>query len=261
MPHHTYSPIRTLAILLLLVFLPVVSSINVPPPLPEHEWVGKSHYNYTALHDHFAEVLVCLYIPVGVFGFYYWFIYLLVIAFSMIDAVPKRGEEPDKEIMGTIRRILSVIYSIFSLYQNVHTIRYCSHMTGFNAVNGPIIIILIGSCISAAGGILMLMVGWICGPGCAALASLLYFKAWSLHLIAGVVYFNSVVTSADMPTVVDQWDSVRLGAFFVALVPFIVVLIVSVGLCMTKKPKYWDTSFWGRLLEILGGIFFAEVGG
>jgi len=61
MLYHNYSLIRTLVvtILLLLAVLPVASSINVPPPLPEHEWVGKSHFNYTELHDHFAEVL-CL---------------------------------------------------------------------------------------------------------------------------------------------------------------------------------------------------------
>jgi hypothetical protein len=73
-------------IILLLAVLPVASSISVLPPLPENEWVGKSHFNYTELHAHFAEVLVCLYIPVGVFGFYYWFILVLITIFSTCSA-------------------------------------------------------------------------------------------------------------------------------------------------------------------------------
>ncbi|KAI5808218.1 hypothetical protein DFH27DRAFT_638855 [Peziza echinospora] len=51
-----------------------------PPPLPIDKWVNNSSLNYTALHAQYHEVIVCLTIPVGVFGFYYW---LLVVLQSM----------------------------------------------------------------------------------------------------------------------------------------------------------------------------------
>ncbi|KAF8249166.1 hypothetical protein K440DRAFT_641520 [Wilcoxina mikolae CBS 423.85] len=202
MPLRAYSPIRTLvvAIFLLLAVLPVASSIKVPPPLPEHEWAGKSSYNYTELHAHFAEVLVCLYIPVGVFGFYYWFVFVLIIIFSLSNAASSMEDEERPSIISTIMGILTTTYSIFGLYQNVQTVRYCSHLTGFGAVHGVIIVTLIGSCLSAAGGILM---------------------------VARIVYpYTGVVACVFIH---KQWDKVRLGAMVVALIPWGLIELLSIG--------------------------------
>ncbi|KAF8535130.1 hypothetical protein BDD12DRAFT_893960 [Trichophaea hybrida] len=142
-PQRIFSSIRTLAVMLLLLStLPMASSINVPPPLPEHEWVGKSKYNYTELHAHFADALVCLYVPVGVFGFYYWFIYVLIICYSLFDSDDKR-DEMSPTFIKIIPGILTTIYSIFSLYQNIQTINDCSHITRYGAVRGVIILTLV----------------------------------------------------------------------------------------------------------------------
>ncbi|KAF8248596.1 hypothetical protein K440DRAFT_679036 [Wilcoxina mikolae CBS 423.85] len=256
--HHIASSIRTLAaMLLLLAAIPTATSTNVPPPLPEHEWVGKSSYNYTALHAHYAEVLVCLYIPVGVFGFYYWFVYVLIILYSLFNAISTvdKNEEPDEaqrttnekqdpsdiqntidknqecvltlgtnrkkkyHILGIFVGILAVIWSIFGLYQNIQTVRDCSHMTGFGAIRGVIYLTLVGSGFSAAGGILMVFQSLINQK---KVAAVLYGVSLLFHWIAGPVYFVRVVISAGVTRIIEQWDKVRVGAMIVALLPFIV---------------------------------------
>ncbi|KAF8535480.1 hypothetical protein BDD12DRAFT_808543 [Trichophaea hybrida] len=227
--HHIVSSIRTLAVmLLLLAAIPMATSTNVPPPLPEHEWVGKSSYNYTELHAHYAEVLVCLYIPVGVFGFYYWFVYVLIILYSLLNAI--YTDDKEFNIQRTLVGILAVIWSIFGLYQNIQTVRNCSHITGFGAIRGVIYLTLVGSGLSAAGGILMVFHSLI---NMQMVAAVLYGVSLIFHWVAGPVYFAQVVKSTGVIGTTKQWDKVRLGAMVVALLPFIVVeLAWLMTMCM-----------------------------
>jgi len=75
--------------LFLLAVLPVTSGTiytDEPPPLPRKEWVGKTKLNYNALHDDYADVLVCLYVPVGVLGLYIWLASVLMALSSIYQA-------------------------------------------------------------------------------------------------------------------------------------------------------------------------------
>lgn len=88
--HRSHSSVRTLtAMLFLLAVLPVTSGTiytDEPPPLPRKEWVGKTKLNYNALHDDYADVLVCLYVPVGVLGLYIWLASVLMALSSIYQA-------------------------------------------------------------------------------------------------------------------------------------------------------------------------------
>ena len=78
----------------------------------------------------------------------------------------------------------------------MQTVRNCSHITGFDAVHGVIILALIGSCLSAAGGIVM--VAQILDPTnlrVVVSACTLYAMSLLLHWVSRLVYFASVVKS------------------------------------------------------------------
>ncbi|KAI5794401.1 hypothetical protein DFH27DRAFT_526824 [Peziza echinospora] len=71
------------------------SEHDIPPPLPEHRWVGKSVLNYTVLHEHFVEVLVCTTIPVGALGFYFWLVLIVVDLISILKIAFARDKADD----------------------------------------------------------------------------------------------------------------------------------------------------------------------
>jgi hypothetical protein len=154
---------------------------------------------------------------VGVFGFYYWFILVLITIYSTCstgitakEMNNENYEEDPKSIISTIRGILATIYSILSLCQNVQTVRNCSHITRFDAVHGVIILTLIGPCLSAAGGIFM--VAQILDPTnlrVVVSACTLYAMWLLLHWVAKLGYFASVVKSTGVAKVTVEWDSVR----------------------------------------------------
>ncbi|KAF8249165.1 hypothetical protein K440DRAFT_641519 [Wilcoxina mikolae CBS 423.85] len=224
--HHTFSSTRTLAVMLwLLSVLPMASSINVPPPLPAR----------------YAEVLVCLFIPMGVFGFYAWFASVCMVLLSIFDALKMDEEErPSRKrrrILGVLIGVLTSIVSVFGIYQNARTVQECSNHNEFGAICGVVILSLIGSGFSALGGILVVFekihAGW--GGGKVAIPLFVIFLV--LQYLSGPVYLGSVVISAHIPNIPSQWDKVKVGALYVALLPYAVVEVVA--LAAGSKGGLW----------------------
>jgi len=227
-PLSQHSPAPSLAeALFLLAATPVTSrTVDIPPPLPEHEWVGKPHLNYTQLHQEFVDVLICLYIPVGVLGLYMWLSSVLMVVSSLYQAIRNKEKQGNASICGNIFGILTSIASIFVLYQNAQTVHDCSQATRFDAVRWATFLALIGSGFSVAGGILIIIAAYSTSVYVANIAVVLFSVALGLQYVSGPVYFGSVVISAGISQVSAQWDRVNQGAITVALLPGAVFQVV-----------------------------------
>ncbi|KAA8897734.1 hypothetical protein FN846DRAFT_1023657 [Sphaerosporella brunnea] len=183
---------------------------------------GSVNPNSTILHAKFVDVLVCIYIPVGVLGFYMWFTTLLMLIYSIVGAGKADDKEPSgkwwKNGLGIAWALLTATISVFELYQNGKNVQECSHVKGFHAIHGATHLYLVGAGFSASGGVLMALrgilvvrFGWVSRP-MALTAAFLFGLAFLLQYIAGSVYFFCVIAAAHVWHLKEQFDNVKLGA-------------------------------------------------
>ncbi|KAI5804850.1 hypothetical protein DFH27DRAFT_645201 [Peziza echinospora] len=153
--------VTQLALCFLLFPAPTFGAFNrsahkIPPPLPEYKWVGKTSLNYTTLHDEFVDVLICLKVPIGTFGVYYWFAVVLMDSSAMMRANVRKNREITGKghFMMFILELFSVLINIAYASQNIITFIDCQGARGINVIDGITISLAIGSILSAFGGIL-----------------------------------------------------------------------------------------------------------
>ncbi|KAF8424210.1 hypothetical protein EV426DRAFT_717190 [Tirmania nivea] len=241
------------AVLLILISIPKLANAqgdnptrNIPLPLPESEWAGKSNLNYTELYYKYSEVLTCLYIPVGVLGYFWWFSTSLmnvvcVIKCMVIVLQEKRltkNREQSTPLSYLACGIFTVGWSIYSIIAGFKSLNSCSDLSGFSAVHSYIIMNIFAGISSGIGGLLFTF-SW-CKPikGFLCSAALLHNIALHLQYVSGPVLFFSVTKSAGIfRKIINKPDLVRLGAILACILPSeIFVLPIAVGLLFTTGP-------------------------
>lgn len=218
----------------------------IPPPLPEREWRNKSNLNYNDLHDKYSEVLTCLYIPLGVLGYFWWFSTSLMNVICVIKCVAilrdKKRVEKNREKSTPLSFLLCGIFTLgwstYSIIAGFKTLNSCSHLSGFSAVRGYIIMNIAAGISSAIGGFLYLFtclesIKWFLGS-----AAVFHSIALHLQYLSGPVLFFSATKSAGiLGHIIKKPDLVRLGATLACILTSeIFVLPIAVGLFFTTGP-------------------------
>ncbi|KAI5808217.1 hypothetical protein DFH27DRAFT_545018 [Peziza echinospora] len=191
---------KLLAIVFLLFAVPTSAAFNrsehvIPPPLREDLWVGKSKLNYTTLHKNFSDVLICITIPVGVFGFYYWLITTLMDMASIISLL--KGKEAEKRLIARIGSVIIFIISIALIVQQVAQFMSCKDVPKFDVFKHTTIVTIFGSLFSALAGLLATFSAD--GP-----AIILFAVALVIKYLAAIVYFVKLTKSAGLQE--EMWD-------------------------------------------------------
>jgi len=222
------APNAILFILLLLAVSPVVSTnaTELPPALPESEWTSKSALNYTSLHDTLGQSLLCLDIPVGVFGFYLYTAQHLMIYLSMFLMIRERNS-------GRTAFLGSYVMCVFSLLlvvQQCKTLHSCSaywHDVGRWTIPG-----LVVSCLTQLASILSLLgtmnqtkEEYWNAPR--VLAMVCYSVAMNMNFIPGFIYPAAVMGAANIKYI--RWlDGVELNYTLAAAVPIPALVLILV---------------------------------
>ncbi|KAI5789784.1 hypothetical protein DFH27DRAFT_572106 [Peziza echinospora] len=258
---------RIITLILFTVFLILVAIIpkvvaddanpgNIPPPLPEHKWVGKTRLNYTALHHDFVETLVCSKVPVGVFGYYMWLISsltaaLLIRQFVTLQLMILATSNPlDESIVANpaaVKRpsiktilvgILSIAWSMLCLVLDGLTLSDCRGANGFSAIKVTTILAFIAAIFFLLGGLLAIVFAYTIFTHTKAkkdttnavmmapvVTTLLYFGIIFQATVGLHNFFAVAKTAGLLETVVRHPDSVSLVAVIVACIPAILTIL------------------------------------
>jgi hypothetical protein len=129
-------------------------SISIPASIPDLEWVGNSKLDYQKPHDDYAEALICYYIPVGVLGFYLWFVTFIVTILSILQRFKQRT--PTAIING----LFHIVFHSLQIYQNTLTVMTCPRV---GRIHVFAIIGLVAAGLAVAASFLMLWGASACG--------------------------------------------------------------------------------------------------
>ena len=241
--------VHWLLIFLLVSQMGVVSAAaltrTAPAPLPTEAWVGKSSVDYNEIHEKYAEVLVCIWIPLGSLGFCYWFSLLLVQFALLIKEfrdVRKKGVK--RTAWSRFQAWVTTIWSIFGLVLDIQTLRSCQEHPQFYVLSKVLYAFLAANIFSAISG--------------------LFAVAWSLTTTAGAndewmwMYTCSLCLSC--VAIGGQWVSALLGLLTVVKLqpPDSKVNIFIEPVSMSAKSL--PITFW-IVLSIVGvvvGLYIAR---
>ena len=195
---------------------------RLPPALPEPEWVGKTNVNYTQLHNEHGHLLLCMYIPVGVLGFYVWFLmipWLVFIAFRMSTASRSSAA-------GTAVSLVSLAYGVFILYWNCRTIRTC---TGPLLIRGTALGGIVSSIFAVLGGLTALFRHT--QDHFKKVAIGLMIAAVAVHVTVAPLYFMVVSRTLEAKL---RFDLVQVRASLVVYGPAFVICLVLTLVALYK---------------------------
>jgi len=248
---------------MLLIFL-LISQIGavpaaalnktVPAPLPTEAWVGKTSVDYNEKHEKYAEVLVCIWIPLGSLGFCYWFSLLLGAFALLIKEFPDvRKREVKRTAWSKFQAWVTTIWSIFGLVLDIQTLRSCQERPQFYVLSKVLYAFLAANIFTAIGG--------------------LFAVAWSLNTTTSAHTTADAYTTTDAEpmwlytwsfcfscvAVCGQWVSALLGLLTVVKLqpPESKVSIFIEPVSMSAKSL--PITFW-IVLSIIGivvGLYIA----
>jgi len=199
----------------------------------------------------FREVLQCVSVPAGVFGFYAWFC-LLLLPIGNIIVMMANDVEPWDMALKIAATVLTTLLATISMYQNITSLTRCEHVQEFSLVR-PLVLTLLASdiCALAAG---VTVAFWKVDGIFIRVTGTLYAAASG---IAGVGGWVSL-----LPPIVN-------GRAFLSLIPRPLTTLCSLGfLVATPSILAWFllTTKSGRLPEwvrflivypVISGVFGA----
>ena len=153
----------------LLAIVPQIGAVpfvtytkQIPGPLPTGAWVGKSSVDYNATHEKYAEVLVCIWIPLGTFGFCYWFSILFVNIGNLLKTYQEiRGMPQSKKrgLISILQACLTTSWSAYAFVQNLQTLRSCQGDPQFDVLRNVTYASLTSASLSITAGLLLVACG------------------------------------------------------------------------------------------------------
>ena len=232
---------RTTATLLLLPISGILGR-SLPPAISEDEWVGKTDVNYTRLHKEYGDTLVCMYIPVGVFGFYAW---LLVTVWLCVKI--GRISSMKNTIWNVTGTLVSAAYSSFILYGNMMTIGYCH---GSSVIRGTAAVGVVSGGFSLLGDLVRVVRKW------RKCAILILGYAIAFNLTIGPIYFGSVLGELGLEPV-ELVDLVRMWALIAVCIPVALIGIAFVCIICSSLKESCVGAIGALILGvIIVGVFF-----
>jgi len=218
---------------------------TVPPPLPTEAWVGKSSVDYNKKHEKYAEVLVCIWVPLGSLGFCYWFSLLLGAFALLIKEYPDVRENKVKRTSWSkFQAWVTTIWSIFGLVLDIQTLLSCQEHPQFYVISKGLYAFLAANIFTAIGG--------------------LFAVAWSLTTTAGAndewMWMYTCSFCLSCVAICGQWVSALLGLLTVVKLqpPDSKVNIFIEPVSMSAKSL--PITFW-IVLSIVGvvvGLYIAR---
>lgn len=255
-----------LAIILLLAVAQATdsNSTDLPPPLPQSQWLEKSTLNYTALHETLGEALLCLDIPVGVLGFYVYTVQHLMI-FLSIYLLSKEKTQSRASFLGSY---VMCVFSLLLLVQQCKTLRSCSaywHDVGRWSIPGLVVSCLcqLASVLSVYGTLVQSRDKYwnnfrICAMAC-------YLLALQNNVLPGFLYLVGIMAAVKVKYI--QWvDGVELDCTLAAVIPVpTLVLLLTIWYCIDgctnrKRLCHFDGIAFAALVYVVvlvwtGGAF------
>ena len=212
--------IYQLSVLVGLLLIPLAQgqgnddSRYIPPPLPERQWVGKTGVNYTELHNEWAPVLSCIFIPVGVLGSFYRFILICLNVGDVFKLAMKHDNKETQPLSLFMSGCLTLGYSIFTTIQAFKTRNKCEGEHNFSALRAATNMDIASGIFSAISGTLVVLAAFKGlkkeSLGLAMLCSLI---AIFILLIQGPTILFSVTRAAGITkTYFTKLDTVSAGA-------------------------------------------------
>ncbi|KAI5795999.1 hypothetical protein FPQ18DRAFT_423310 [Pyronema domesticum] len=195
-------------------------SVPVPDPLPRKSWAGKTQLDYDVLHQQYASVLVCLYIPVGVYGFYVWLATTLMVINSALGAYRYLKKKSRTIKVATTG---GGILNILILGLNIKTAQKCSDIDGYGTVRGVVAITILAGILSLLGELVI-----IHRPN----DTMKHISLWCFIIaaillgISGPVYFGTVVSSVKVEWAWQRFDHVKRLATIAVLTPGFVLNVL-----------------------------------
>ncbi|KAI5803598.1 hypothetical protein DFH27DRAFT_556336 [Peziza echinospora] len=199
------------------------SDYKLPDALPKHKWVGKTNLNYTALHDDYVEIFMCLSVPVGVLGSFYWLTIMVQGVFPIARCVMIIVKEfdgdvrPPPSLKGVCGELFSLSFNIILLWQATQTLADCSTARGFQDLRPTYIMLAVASGFSLVAGVFKCLQG--IEP-----AGVLYTLSLFLKYVAGsVMFFQVTVSSEILGKVLRHIDRVEFGSHVLTLLAWIAI--------------------------------------
>lgn len=263
----------------------VVLDMPLPQPIPEDQWIGKTSLNYTALHDEYAELVTCLYIPVGVLGFYqsiFPLIGCIEEMYTLYSNLKKYNLQGEKRRWWhtVVPGILHFALSIYQIIEASRSTLACRNqgVPGFDLVSKGVIARIIGAAFAGLGCFVACFT-WIASDESSrrsinVFAGYLVLIGYGLQLISGGIYFQQLLEEKSPGKATSQMiDQVKLEASITVIWPGILVvvgwvLIFALSRC-SGSYRLWNWSgpewvrryFWKKCTPpVAGGIFFVSSG-
>lgn len=295
MPMYLANPIILLLLLLLLLASPTVASPApaftkiVPPALPTESWVGQSSIDYAATHDKYAALLVCIWIPLGTFGFAYWFSLLFITIGNILKSHSQQAPPPGpakqqqsphtgkrnfgkrnlkKKLEGTrwgaiSQACLTTLWSVFTLVQNALTLGNCQSQPHFEVIRQVICVFLVADMCSAVAGVCLVF--W---KGAGGKRGVWYFLSFSIAWMA--VFLHCLGAAMGVRVVLQLQDdgegvsvlveSVSMPAKIPVFLAWVVISLLgfAAGMFLVIKRNH---TLWKGIGMALFGLVFGTVAG
>ena len=138
---------------------------TAPAALPTESWEGKSSVDYSKSHDKYADVLVCIWIPLGTIGFCYWFSLLLGAFALLVKEFPDvKAKAVKRTAWSKFQAWVTTIWSIYGLVLDLQTLRHCQENPQFYIISKVVYAFIAANILGAIGGLFAVawsVTGWM----------------------------------------------------------------------------------------------------
>ena len=260
-PRQTNSSLLTLLLTLLSIFATVARAErhSIPPPLPTTSYAGKSELDYDDLHRKYEDALTCLWIPLGVFGFYYYLAQFLVSVLTLATTLRENATR------NLIAGLINFAFNSIAIAQNAMTVQTCAAVNSHSAnqMAGWSTTALLASSAALLGDLFMLLnAGRLDNKWAWIGAVSAHGLSFASLILAGLFYAAPIMFPWSLG-VSSLTDRVELSASLAAALPPLIILggITLTGFAL--HPKAW--AMWvvlaaGAVILFLNAITFVGAG-
>ena len=243
-------------VLVALLWIPLArgqgndNSRYIPAPLPERQWVGKTGVNYTELHNEWAPVLSCMFIPVGVLGSFYRFILICLNVGDVVKLAMKLDNEETQPFSLFMSGCLTLGCSIFTTMQAFKTRTKCEGEHNFSVLRAATDMDIAAGIITGISGALVVLAAWS-KEGSLGLAMLCNVFTLFIFMIQGpTILFSVTIAAGITKTYFTKRETVSLGAALVVYVPQCIaaLILIAIGGCAINSDSAPGAMFPAALL-------------